>query len=232
MMNKKVFLVIGASRGIGKALVEIIAKDPNNSVIALARSKHSLENYFDGFSNVHSDFIDLQSDSLKEDLSNVLNSYDRIDYMINNAGKLVNKPFLELTQEDFDTCYQINAIGVMKSVQVAVPKMLAFGGHVVNISTVGAFQGSVKFPGLTAYSTSKAAVTSFTELFSEEYKKTKITMNCLCLGAVQTEMLEEAFPGYKASISAESMAKYIYDFTTTAHKYMSGKIIPVSLSTP
>jgi NAD(P)-dependent dehydrogenase (short-subunit alcohol dehydrogenase family) len=104
--------------------------------------------------------------------------------------------------------------------------------HIVNISAIGGFQGSVKFAGLAAYSTSKAAVCSFTELFAEEYKDTSIKMNCLCLGAAQTEMLEEAFPGYEAPVSAEKMAEYITDFALNADQWMNGKIIPVSLSTP
>src|SRR5690606_26363056 len=104
--------------------------------------------------------------------------------------------------------------------------------HIVNISSMGGFQGSVKFAGLSAYSTSKAAVCSFTELFAEEYKDTNIKMNCLCLGAAQTEMLEEAFPGYQAPVSAEKMAEYIVNFALTADQWINGKIIPVSLSTP
>jgi NAD(P)-dependent dehydrogenase (short-subunit alcohol dehydrogenase family) len=97
---------------------------------------------------------------------------------------------------------------------------------------MGGFQGTVKFAGLTAYSTSKAALCSFTELFAEEYKESTIKMNCLCLGAAQTEMLEEAFPGYQAPVSAEKMAEFIADFALKGHQWMNGKIIPVSLSTP
>jgi short-subunit dehydrogenase len=104
--------------------------------------------------------------------------------------------------------------------------------HIVNISSMGGFQGSVKFAGLSAYSTSKAAICSFTELFSEEFKNTELAMNCLCLGAVQTEMLEEAFPGYKAPTSAQEMAEFITDFALNGNRYFKGKILPVSLSTP
>ena len=118
----------------------------------------------------------------------------------------------------------------METVQAALPKMT--DAHIVNISSIGGYQGSVKFPGLTAYSTSKAALCSFTELFAEEYKETDIAMNCLCLGAAQTEMLEAAFPGYEAPVSASEMAEFIADFSLNAKKWMRGKIIPVSLSTP
>lgn len=231
-MNKKTVLVIGASRGIGKAIVDLLSKDKDTLIIALARNLDALHTHFGSLENVKIARLDLESKSIKTDLSAILEDTSQIDFMINNAGKLVNKPFLELSNADFDACYQINAIGVMKAVQATVLKMEDKGGHIVNISTVGAIQGSVKFPGLTAYSTSKAAITSFTELFSEEYKDSKIRMNCLCLGAVQTEMLSEAFPGYVAPLSAEEMAEYIVDFTLHAHKYLAGKIIPVSLSTP
>ncbi|MCH2225002.1 MAG: SDR family oxidoreductase, partial [Crocinitomicaceae bacterium] len=145
-------------------------------------------------------------------------------------GILVNKPFDQISHDDFTTCYQVNVIGVMETVQAAIPKM--HSAHIINISSIGGFQGSVKFPGLTAYSTSKAALCSFTELFAEEYKETEIKMNCLCLGAAQTEMLEEAFPGYEAPVSAEKMAEYIVDFSLNANQWINGKIIPVSLSTP
>jgi short-subunit dehydrogenase len=97
---------------------------------------------------------------------------------------------------------------------------------------MGGFQGSMKFAGLSAYSTSKAALCSFTELFSEEYKDSTIAMNCLCLGSVQTEMLEEAFPGYQAPLNPEQISEYISDFTLSAHKFMKGKIIPLSLTNP
>lgn len=229
-MNKVVF-VFGASRGIGKELTLLLAKEPHLKVVALARNKKALAAYCEAIDVDYYTF-DLSSDNLKEELQQIVVNYPQIDFVINNGGKLVNKPFLELTQEDFEACYQTNAIGVMKAMQVVIPKMLQQGGHIVNISTMGAFQGTVKFAGLTAYSTSKAAITSFTELFAEEYKETAIKMNCLCLGAAQTEMLEEAFPGYEAPLSAKQMATYIADFTLNAYKYMNGKIIPVSLSTP
>ena len=230
MMNKNI-IVIGASRGIGRELVQLFAEDENNHVIALSRNVEAMS-VFDSFKNVTYSAFDLSSATITEDLSQILSEIKTVDILINNAGKLVNKPFLELSKTDIESCYQTNAIGVMLATQVVVPKMLDEGGHIVNISTMGAFQGSVKFPGLSAYSTSKAGLVSFTELFSEEFKETKIKMNCLCLGAVQTEMLEEAFPGFEAPLSAKSMAIYIHDFANNGDQFMNGKILPVSLSTP
>jgi NAD(P)-dependent dehydrogenase (short-subunit alcohol dehydrogenase family) len=106
------------------------------------------------------------------------------------------------------------------------------GSHVVTISSMGGIQGSMKFPGLAAYSSSKGAVITLSELLAEEYKEQGITFNVLALGAVQTEMLAEAFPGYQAPISAAEMAEYIVDFTLTGNKYYNGKVLEVSSSNP
>ncbi len=230
-MPDQTIVIIGASRGIGAELVKLLAKDTTNKILALSREKAKMDVAFEAFKNVETFTFDLNT-AVREQAENIFSTIDKIDILINNAGLLKNKPFIELAHEDISSCYQVNVIGVMETVQAAVGKMQNSGGHIVNISSMGGFQGSVKFPGLSAYSTSKAAVCSFTELFAEEYKESKIRMNCLCLGAAQTEMLEEAFPGYQAPVSAAKMAEFIADFSLNAHQWINGKIIPVSLSTP
>lgn len=230
-MLKKTIVVVGASRGIGRAIVDHFAKNENNTILALSRNAEKMKSAFHTLPNVSCHTFDLENDVYQQ-AQNLFRTVEQIDILINNAGKLVNKPFTDLTHEDISSCYQVNVIGVMETVQAIVPKMLVNGGHIVNISSMGGFQGSVKFAGLSAYSTSKAAVCSFTELFAEEYKDSKIKMNCLTLGAAQTEMLEEAFPGYEAPVSAEKMAEFIVDFALRGNEWINGKIIPVSLSTP
>ncbi|MDX2359869.1 MAG: SDR family NAD(P)-dependent oxidoreductase [Crocinitomicaceae bacterium] len=226
----KTIVVVGASRGIGKAIVDVFAKNPENKIVALARNVGKMNSAFSEFDNVSCHALDLGTPNVREVCESIFTDLDSIDILINNAGKLVNKPFTELSREDLEGSYNVNVLGAMQTTQAAVAKMDK--AHIVNISSIGGFQGSVKFSGLSAYSTSKAAICSFTELFAEEYKETDIKMNCLCLGAVQTEMLEEAFPGYRAPLTAEQMAEYITHFAETAHQWMNGKIIPVSLSTP
>lgn len=227
----KTVVVVGASRGIGKAVVEQFAANSNYKVFALARNKERLISNFKGFPNVVCGDFDLSS-SIAGQLAEIFENINKVDILINNAGYLVNKPFETLTHEDFHQSYQVNVIGVMETVQYFVPKMNVEKSHIINISSMGGFQGSMKFAGLAAYSTSKAALCSFTELFAEEYKNMGIKMNCLCLGAVQTEMLEEAFPGYKAPLEPKEMAKFIVNFAETNGYFMNGKIIPVSLSNP
>lgn len=225
----KTVVVIGASRGIGCEVVKQFATQ-NYEVIAISRDIDTMKSEFSNLEKVHPYKIDLLSKSLRSDFESVISKHDKIDILINNAGKLVNKPFDKLTHEDLTESYQVNIIGIMEVTQIAVKRMKK--AHIVNISSIGGFQGSLKFPGLAAYSTSKAALVSFTELFAEEFKETEISMNCLCLGAVQTEMLAEAFPGYEAPLSASKMSEYIVDFSLNADQWMRGKIIPVSTTNP
>jgi len=97
---------------------------------------------------------------------------------------------------------------------------------------MGGFQGSVKFPGLALYSASKGALSTLTEVLAAELSARKIAVNCLAIGSVQTPMLQEAFPGYKAPVTPESMAQLISWFALNANNWLNGKVIPVSLSTP
>ncbi|MNK09081.1 L-2,3-butanediol dehydrogenase [compost metagenome] len=223
-MSKNV-LVIGASRGIGKELVnQFAAKDLETFGFA-----RSLENHSEN--NLHFIHLDLLSPTIKSDFEKATEHIGHIDYLVHNAGFIAVKPFLELTREDIQNCYQVNVLSVMEITQICLPRMKR-GGHVVMISSIGGFQGSSKFPGLAAYSTSKAALVSLTELLAEEFKNSGVSINCLCLGAVQTEMMEEAFPGYIAPHQPAEIAEFIVDFTLNNGTYFHGKIIPVSVSNP
>ena len=224
----KTIVILGASQGIGAALVEVFAKDPSNKVIALARQVELMKDLFKQ-ENVFAYKLDL-IDNVHEQIDQ-LKLPDSIDILINNAGLLINKPFETITHQDFHNSYQVNVIGIMEATQALLP-LLKDGAHIVNISSMGGFQGSLKFAGLTAYSTAKAALCAFTEMFAEEYKATNIHMNCLCLGAVQTEMLAQAFPGYEAPTSPEQMANFIANFAEHSGQLLNGKIIPVSASNP
>ena len=133
--------------------------------------------------------------------------------------------------DDFENIYKVNVFGVANLTRICLP-YLQKGSHVVTISSMGGVQGSLKFAGLAAYSSSKGAVITLSELLAEEYKERGISFNVLALGSVQTEMLAEAFPGYQAPISAGEMANYIYDFTLTGNKYFNGKVLQVSSTNP
>ena len=224
-------IITGASRGIGFELTKLFL-DANYCVIALTRHTETLE----ALSNEKLQIIstDLSSKiSIDKAVFAIKEIHHAIDFVINNAGTLVNKPFEDILYSDLEKTYQVNVFAPFYLSQ----QLLSVLGkktkaHIVNISSIGGFQGSVKFAGLSSYSSSKAAVVGLTECMAEEFKEKNITVNCLALGAVQTEMLAEAFPGYEAPIKPIQMADYIFDFTTKGHDYFNGKVLPVSLSTP
>ena len=157
--------------------------------------------------------------------------WEQVDVLINNAGALLNKPFLETTTEEFEAIYKVNVFAVAELTRLVLPKMPK-DGHVVTISSMGGIQGSMKFPGLSAYSSSKGAVITLTELWAEEFKESGPSFNALAIGAVQTEMLAEAFPGYQAPLTAQQMANYIKEFALNGNQFYNGKVLQVSSSTP
>jgi len=222
-------IITGTSRGIGFELAQLFANE-GHQVLALSRSLNAIENLNN--EKISSFPFDLSNAKDLQRLQNFLDSnWKSVDILINNAGKLLNKPFLETTSEEFEAVYKVNVYGVVDITRIVIPKMPK-NGHVLTISSMGGVQGSMKFPGLSAYSSSKAAVITLTELLAEEFKETGPSFNVLALGAVQTEMLEEAFPGYEAPITALQMANYIKDFAITGNKFYNGKLLQVSSSTP
>jgi short-subunit dehydrogenase len=228
-------IVTGGSNGIGKEIALYLAGDKDNNVLITGRNITSLSNVCDSADNkniryIVADFSNLNSsvDSFK---SRVLSAFTSIDLLINNAGSLHAKNFEETTMELAREMMEVNFFAPALIIKALIPH-INNGGHIVNISSMGGFQGSVKFRGLSYYSSSKAALACLTECLALELKETGISVNCLALGSVQTEMLENAFPGYIATVSAKEMGKFIGDFAMTGNRFQNGKVIPVALSTP
>ena len=231
-------IITGASSGVGfEAVIELILSG-SHKVIALARSQDKLERLLEIAHGLNPDcqLFALKFDIVHDDYEGlqqfIASHFDnRVDVLINNAGVLVNKPFAELLESDFVEMLQSNFIGHVRAIQALVPLMPA-GAHILNIGSMGGFQGSAKFPGLSAYSSSKAALHTLTECLAQELTEQGIKVNCLALGSAQTEMLEQAFPGYESPVMAFEMGKYIADFALIGSKFFNGKIIPVASTTP
>ena len=222
-------IITGTSRGIGFELVHLFA-NAGHKVLALSRNAQPVSNLH--FDNITSFSFDLNNvDDFKKVEDFIATEWQQVDILVNNAGTLLNKPFVETSMEDFEKIYKTNVFGVAEMTRIVIPFMKK-DGHVVTISSMGGVQGSMKFPGLAAYSSSKGAVITLTELLAEEYKETGPAFNVLALGAVQTEMLKEAFPDYEAPTTALEMAQYIFDFSLNGNKYYNGKMLQVSNSTP
>mgnify|MGYP006081091553 CR=1 FL=1 len=222
-------VITGTSRGIGFELAKQFAKN-GHKVLALSRNTKPLETF--NHKNITVISVDLSVNSdLQKATDFIKKDWKHVDILINNAGKLINKPFTELSSDDFLEVYQVNVFAVAELTKLMIPFM-ENGSHVVTVSSMGGIQGSMKFPGLAAYSSAKGAVITLSELLAEEYKEQQIAFNVLALGAVQTEMLAEAFPDYKAPLSASEMANYIFDFSLTGNKFYNGKVLQVSSTTP
>ena len=223
----KTIIVTGASRGIGYEVVKI-AEKKGHKVYSISRNIKALkESSF--FYPREVDLVD--ENSIDKFCSEIKNKGLQVDALINNAGAFLNKPFEKISRKEFEYIFQVNVFGLSSLTRKVLPSMHR-KGHVVNISSMGGINGSTKFSGLAAYSSSKGAVNIITELLAEEYKDNGPSFNALAFGAVQTKMLEEAFPGLKAPISAKEIADFVLDFALMGQKYFNGKILPVSSSTP
>ena len=224
----KNIIITGTSRGIGYELALLFANG-GHQVLAISRN---LPDILLAHPNITCLSVDLsQEQDMKQVADFLSRAWKNVDGIIHNAGALILKPFSETTTQDFEKIYKVNVFAVAALTRLCLP-YLKKGSHVVSISSMGGIQGSMKFSGLSAYTSSKGALITLSELLAEEYKEQGIAFNSLAIGSVQTEMLAEAFPGYEAPISAAQMAEYIFNFTLTGHRFYNGKVLQVSLSTP
>ena len=224
----KTVIITGTSSGIGLELVKIFDSKGFN-VISLSRN--NLPNSINFSENVNHIKFDITNDSNIKSLVDTLKiEYKEIHILINNAGKLINKSFENFTDSEFRSVYDVNFFGVVNLIKSLMP-FFNNNSHIVNISSIGGINGSSKFPGLSSYSSSKGALNILTEVLAVEFDKGPF-VNSLSLGAVQTPMLELAFPDYKAPTTPEEMAVFIYNFSTASPIMFNGKVIPVSTSNP
>tara|TARA_A100001011_G_scaffold51375_1_gene49402 strand:- start:21545 stop:22225 length:681 start_codon:yes stop_codon:yes gene_type:complete len=226
-MSKNI-IITGTSSGIGLELAKFFIKNKHN-VLAISRNNSDLRSL--NLKCLYAVDFDITDYERYNSLNKYLNNFENVDVLINNAGLLVNKPFEDTSLEDFQKVYSTNVFSVAMLTKFLIKRMNN-RSNVVNISSIGGVEGTLKFPGLAAYSSSKGALNILTEMLAEEYKEQGIHFNSLALGSVQTKMLNKAFPGFKASTSAQDMAKYIYDFSMEGYKLINGKVISISSTTP
>lgn len=226
-------VITGGSRGIGRELINFFLQKKGIKVIVLSSNPRKLAD-LEKKKNLYILDVDLSVESAIHEAAESIRTISKnVAILINNAGVLVNKPFEKISSKELEKTYRVNVFAPFILTQQLIPLMgKKERSHVVNISSMGGFQGSAKFAGLSSYSSSKGALSILSECLAEELKEKNISVNCLCLGAVNTEMLKNAFPGYKANTSARQMAAYIGEFALTGHLSYNGKVLPVSNSTP
>jgi 3-oxoacyl-[acyl-carrier protein] reductase len=233
-------VITGASRGIGYQLALEFARRGVQKIIGISRNYKQLCSLKEV---CHEKYPQTEFIALAYDLQNIIQNEPQlaglikqhlssIEILVNNAGMVNAKPFESTSADEIMRIFNVNYMGPVLLTKNLMGLLKIGNGHVINISSMGGFQGSSKYRGLSHYSASKAALAVVTECLAEEYKKDGISFNALALGAVQTEMLEEAFPGLQAPVKPEEIASFIADFSIEGKKYFNGKIIPVSMMTP
>lgn len=231
-------LITGASQGIGFDTALELSRRKDHHVIACSRNHERLQRLKEAAGGPDGGRLDIVPFDLTDQadqgtLSEALRDVQQIDVLINNAGLLINRPFAELSLADWRRMFEVNVFGVVGLIQFLLPKLRrSSGAHIVNIGSMGGFQGSSKFPGLSGYSAGKAALANLTESLAGELAGDGIRCNCLCLGAVNTEMLAAAFPGYDAPLNSEEMASFISYFALQGGRFFNGQVLPVALHDP
>ncbi|MBN2633225.1 MAG: SDR family oxidoreductase [Bacteroidales bacterium] len=228
-------VITGGTRGIGKEIALLTAENSGNLIMVTGRNRDELDRL--SGNAVHNNILTFRSDiSQFESHCDEFVAFTRqklgyVDILINMAGMLVVMDFMDIPSAKAREMMETNFFGPAAVIRALKPLMKR-GSHIVNISSMGGFQGSSKYRGLSYYSSSKAAISTLSECLALEFSEAGISVNCLALGSVETEMFRQAFPGHKAPVEAKDMAGFIADFAFTGNRYFNGKVLPVASSNP
>lgn len=231
-------IISGGSSGIGYETALKLSEDKKHKILVLARRKEKLEQLKNQAFNRNIEYycVDLQSFN-KNDFIQKIEQYFgnstkefKIDVLINNAGKLIAEPFLESSIKSWQESFQLNLFAMVELIQAVYPYFnKTVGSHIVNIGSMAGITNAEKFPTLSAYSATKAAVNSLTESLAVEFKQDNIRVNAINPGAVATEMLAQAFPNSKTKITSKMFAEQLADFAVRGQLLNNGRILQWSL---
>ncbi len=228
-------LVNGGSHGIGREVVLCFAENKDNQIVATGRDEAALKDLAAAceHGNVTYLVMDLARTDEQETCvrDHLFRRFSSLDILINNAGILITGDFMKLTSSDARHLMEVNFVGPAALIRIVRP-LLRKGSHIVNISSMGGFQGSSKYPGLSFYSASKAALSCLSECLAGEFQADGIRVNTLAIGSVGTSMFEKAFPGHSAPVRPAEMGAFIAGFAETAGTVINGKVIPVAVNNP
>lgn len=194
LLQDKVALITGASRGIGKGISLKFAQE-GATVILVGRHLSSLQEVQSEIESAGGRAVckttDVTVESQVTDLAHaVLKEYGRIDILVNNAGISKEMPLLEMPVEVFDEIVTTNLRSVMLVTKAFLPAMAQQKtGNIINIGSGAALRG---LPGSTAYSASKAGVVCFTQALGDEVRSLGIRVNVICPGPVDTELFQKS----------------------------------------
>lgn len=230
--EERLVVVTGAGRGVGAATVKALLRIPGTRVIAVSRTLNDLVASLDDPSRLECCPLDLNATDAATRLMAHIGGR-RLHALVNNAGLLHKAEIGTHQRIALEKVFLTNAIAPLELSQALAPALAGEPpGHIVHIGSMGGFQDSVKFPGLVAYSASKAALACMAQCLAEEFKDKGVRSNCLALGSVNTAMLRAAFPDFEAATTVEEMGQFVAEFSLRGHNLFNGKVIPVASSTP
>jgi len=195
-LEGKVAIVTGASRGIGKGIAQVLARE-GALVVVNARRQSGAESVAAEIRAAGGSAAAFAADVGRTDEAEALvdfavQHFGRLDVLVNNAGISRPAPLVEATDEDWDETLRVNARGVFLCSRAAARRMLTqgSGGRIVNVSSRS---GKTGLPFEAAYSASKFAVIALTQVAARELAAKGITVNAICPGRIETEMMSDTF---------------------------------------
>jgi len=231
-IKDRVSIITGAGRGIGRATARLFAR-AGAQVILFSRTPSQLDEAVAEITGAGGQALSIVGDVSREEdvhslFQKVLETYSRVDVLVNCAGIVAVRPFVEMDVATWDRVIGVNLRGTFLCCREAFQIMAAQQqGIIINMSSLSGVKGVEKFPGLSAYNVSKAGVASLTEILAVEGKPYNIRVCAVSPGAVDTEMLSQAAPHLKAGVTPDDMAEILLFLADDSGRVFSGSNIEI-----
>lgn len=240
MEEKKVAIITGGSRGIGKEIAKKFAKENYNLVINYVSEKTNTEELKKEFEALGAEVLFIKTnvtsyEECEKMAKDAINQFGKIDVLVNNAGVTKDSLLLRMKEEDFDTVINVNLKGTFNVTKACIPYMMKKkSGKIVNISSVVGISGN---SGQANYAASKAGIIGFTKSVAKELASRNILANCVAPGYIATDMTNGLSVAVKESINnqiplkrvgmPEEVAKAVYFLAGEENSYITGQVLNV-----
>jgi NAD(P)-dependent dehydrogenase (short-subunit alcohol dehydrogenase family) len=229
-IKERVAVITGAGRGVGRATARLLARE-GARVVLFSRTQAHIEEVRQEIESLGGQALAIAGDvAREEDVRSLFQKakgvYGRVDILVNSAGIVALRPFVDMDAETWDRVIAVNLRGTFLCCREAFRIMSEQkGGVIVNISSLSGVKGVEKFPGLSAYNVSKSGVAGLTEILAVEGKPYNIRVCAVSPGAVDTEMLRQAAPHLKAGMTPEDLAEILLFMVDDTGRMLNGSNI-------
>ena len=239
-LKKKVALITGGSRGIGRAIAELFMKE-GAEVVITSKNQKQLQQTSQEIGNSFFVVGDVRNENdVKNVIDKTIKKFGRIDILVNNVGVLPKmKPLDKITEKEWNEVIDVNLSGHFRFTKYVIPQMKKNGGSIINISSDAGLKAFENFYA-DAYVAAKAAIILLTKSWALEYAKNNIRVNCVCAAVVDTDMTRNLWLNTKEKrqITAaehplgrigtgEDVAKAVLYFASDDSSWTTGAILPV-----